>query len=74
MHPLIPDFIRHAFTGIEQMTAAQRADHYEAAAILLQAHSKEEADAAMQTATAIRKAEGLQLVFINLLNSEGRAA
>lgn len=74
MNPLIPDFMRHAFTGIEQMTAAQRADHYEAAAILLKEHSAEEADAAMQTAIAIRKAEGLQLVFINLLNSEGRGA
>lgn len=74
MNPLIPDFIRHAFNGIEHMTAAQRADHYEAAAILLKDHSAEESDAAMQTATAIRKAEGLQLVFINLLNSEGRDA
>ncbi len=74
MHPLIPDFIRHAFKGTEQMTAAQRADHFEAAAILLKEHSAEESAAALQTAIAIREAEGLQLVFMNLFNTEGRAA
>lgn len=75
MHPLILNFIRRAFTGIERLPAAERADQFEAASILLKGHNDEDAIAAMEAAEAIRNAEGRQIHFHNLLSEEeGRDA
>jgi len=73
MNPLIQEFMLLALASIEKLPAAQRADHYEAAAILLQLYCKEQSAAAMDAANSLRAAESQQLLFRNLI-TEGRDA
>ena len=73
MNPLIHNFMLLALTAIEKLPAAQKADHFEAAAILLNPHSKEQAEAAMSAAMNLRNAEYQQLIFRNLIIEGGGA-